>query len=57
MYKDQIPLLIQLAKELEKQDKSKESAIQSLHQAGIMTKSGRISKHYPNLKRFLSQPK
>lgn len=50
----QTKLLLALAKKLGKKEKSKERAIKSLSSAGIMTAKGKLTKEYPNLKRFLS---
>ncbi|WP_155960809.1 MULTISPECIES: hypothetical protein [Flavobacterium] len=54
MNKSQTSLLIALAKKLEKKQSSKESAIKSLSSAGIVTKEGKMTKSFPNLKRILS---
>lgn len=54
MNKEQTSLLIALAKRLKKEESSKESAIESLSSAGIITKDGKITKSFPNLERVLS---
>lgn len=54
MKKEQTSLLVALAAKLKKEDTSKESAIASLSSAGIVTKTGKMTKSFPNLKRVLS---
>lgn len=54
MKKEQTTLLLALAKKLKKENTSKESAIASLSSAGILTKKGKMTKDFPNLKRVLS---
>lgn len=46
-----------LAKKLEKNQSSKEAALKSLNSAGIITKSGKVTKSYPNLNRVLAVAK
>lgn len=53
MKKEQTSLLIELAKKLQEEETSKESVIQSLNSAGIVTKEGEITKSFPNLGRVL----
>jgi len=47
-------LLTALAKKLKEQATSREAAIKSLSSAGITTKTGKISKSFPNLERVLA---
>lgn len=54
MKKEQTSLLLALAKKLKKEDTSKDSAIESLSSAGIITKNGKITKSFPNLERVIS---
>lgn len=54
MKKEQTRLLLALAKKLKKENTSKESALASLSSAGILTKKGKMTKDFPNLKRVLS---
>ena len=54
MKKEQTSLLVALAAKLKKEHTSKESAIESLSSAGIITKTGEITKSFPNLERALS---
>lgn len=54
MKKEQTSLLLALAKKLNSEQTSKESAIESLSSAGIVTKKGKITKSFPNLERVLS---
>jgi len=53
MKKEQTSLLLALAKKLKKEETSKESAIESLSSAGIITKTGKMTKSFPNLERVL----
>lgn len=57
MAQSQTALLFELAKELAKQENSKELAIKSLHEAGIVNKNGKISKKFPNLDRLATAVK
>jgi hypothetical protein len=57
MYNSQTYLLLSLAKKLEKNERSKESAMRSLNSAGILTKSGKVAKTYPNLSRAITLSK
>lgn len=50
-------LLLRLAKKLEKSPVSKEAVIKSLNSAKIVTKTGDVSKHYPNLERIITAAK
>jgi predicted transcriptional regulator len=54
MDKKQTSLLLTLAKKLGKSASSKESAMKSLHSAGILTKKGKLAKSYPNLNRVIT---
>ena len=54
MEKEQISLLSALAEKLKKEKPSKDSALKSLHSAGIITKNGNFTKSFPNLERILS---
>ena len=54
MKKEQTSLLLALASKLRKAQTSRESAIKSLNSAGIVTKSGKMTKSFPQLKRVLS---
>ncbi len=54
MKKEQTSLLLALAKKLKKEETSKESAMESLNLAGIITKNGKLTKSFPNLERVLS---
>lgn len=54
MNKSQTSLLLDLAKRLKNESRSKEHAIKSLNSAGIVTKEGKITKSFPNLERVLS---
>lgn len=54
MKKEQTSLLLALAKKLRQEQTSKESAIESLSSAGIITKKGKMTKFFPNLERVLS---
>lgn len=53
----QTSLLMTLAKKLEKNQSSKAAALKSLNSAGIITKSGKVTKSYPNLNRVLAVAK
>ena len=57
MNNNQTYLLLSLAKKLEKNVRSKESALKSLTSAGIITKSGKVTKTYPNLSRAITLSK
>jgi Na+-translocating ferredoxin:NAD+ oxidoreductase RnfC subunit len=57
MAQSQTALLFELAKELAKQENSKELVIKSLHEAGIVNINGKISKKFPNLDRFATSVK
>ena len=54
MEKKQTKLLLDLAKRLKTEKRSKEAALQSLKSAGLLTPSGKVNKNYPNLNRVLS---
>ncbi|MFK7750091.1 MAG: hypothetical protein AB8B65_16990 [Kordia sp.] len=54
MKKEQTSLLLALAEKLKREQPSKESAIESLSAAGIVTKNGKLTKSFPNLKRVLA---
>ncbi len=54
MKKEQTTLLLDLAKRLNKENSSKESALASLSSAGIITKNGKLTTAFPNLERVLS---
>lgn len=54
MKKEQTSLLIKLARKLQEEETSKESVIQTLSSAGIVTKKGEMTKSFPNLKRVLA---
>jgi hypothetical protein len=54
MKREQTSLLLALAAKLKKEHTSKELAIESLSSAGIITKTGKITKSFPNLDRVLS---
>jgi len=57
MNNKQTYLLLSLAKKLEKNERSKESAMKTLTSAGIITKSGKVAKTYPNLSRAITLSK
>jgi hypothetical protein len=54
METNQIKLLMQLAKELKAKSKTKtkEESLKTLQDAGILDKSGRYSKNYPELRKL-----
>ncbi len=54
MEKEQISLLLALAKRLRKEENSEKLALERLNSAGILTKEGRVTKSFPNLQRVLS---
>lgn len=54
MENKQTTLLLSLAKKLEQKQSSKEAALKTLCSAGIMTKSGKVAKSFPNLNRVIS---
>ena len=54
MEKRQTKLLLELAKKLSKEKRSKEVAFNSLRSAGLLTSTGKVTKNYPNLDRVLS---
>lgn len=54
MENKQTSLLLSLAKKLEQTQSSKEAALKTLCSAGIMTKSGKVAKSFPNLNRVIS---
>lgn len=54
MEKKQTKLLLELAKRLTKEKRSREVAFNSLKFAGILTSTGKVTKNYPNLNRVLS---
>ena len=56
MEKEQTSLLLALARKLKRENPSNEAAIASLSSAGIITKKGKMTKAFPNLKRVLSVP-
>ena len=47
-------LLLELAKRLTKEKRTKEVAFNSLKSAGLLTATGKVTKNYPNLNRVLS---
>ena len=53
MEKDQLKLLIQLAKSLKAEKKDKASALASLHSAKILTKKGNFTSHYSHLEKVV----
>ncbi len=57
METNQIKLLMQLAKELKAKSKTKtkEESLKTLQDAGILDKSGRYSKNYPELRKLTSK--
>ncbi|NCX95404.1 MAG: hypothetical protein EBX41_03150 [Chitinophagia bacterium] len=50
---DQIKLLHELADKLNAQKRTKEQALNSLVSAGILTKKGNYTKHYPESKKLM----
>lgn len=54
MNKTQTTLLLALAQKLDKIERSKDSAIESLFSAGIVNRNGKITKSFPNLERILT---
>ena len=54
MEKKQMTLLLELAKRLTKEKRTKEVAFNSLKSAGLLTATGKVTKNYPNLNRVLS---
>jgi predicted transcriptional regulator len=52
METDQIKLLKELAERLNARKLTKKEALASLHSAGILTKKGEFTKHYPNLRDY-----
>lgn len=54
MEKKQTKLLLDLARKLNREKRTKEVALNSLKSAGLLTSSGKVTKNYPNLNRILS---
>ena len=54
MKKKQTTLLLELAKRLTKEKRTKEVAFNSLKSAGLLTATGKVTKNYPNLNRVIS---
>lgn len=51
MEKSQTTLLLELAKKLQKENSSKEKALETLNAAGILDKDGNFTKNFSNLAR------
>ncbi|WP_156169184.1 hypothetical protein [Kordia jejudonensis] len=54
MKNEQTSLLLALAAKLKREQASKKSAIESLSAAGIVTKTGKLTKSFSNLERVLT---
>ena len=54
MEKKQTKLLLELAKKLNTEKRSKEVAFKSLKSAGLLTATGKVTKNYPNLFRVIT---
>ena len=54
MEKGQTKLLLDLAKKLKLEKRTREVAFNSLKSAGLLTPSGKVTKNFPNLGRVLS---